>query len=350
MNDDKSPEQVEGQCRESSAAAGEVGSGVAAGPEATDHERRRAALIKAAEAGLAEAHIQLGLICLEGKHGLKNPDEAFEHMKVAADQGHSEACLYLGLFFDAGCGVASDSAASLDWFLRAEAKGSAGACVELGCRYFEGRGVSKDQAKALALFEKGAGLHSPEARLWLGYMHFKGVETLVDYARAGNFTIQAAQADIPEAWYQLYEIADFLADKEGCDWRVEAEWITPLEREEFALDKGAWPDLKRADIQLPKNIDELEVMEPLRILKGAAAREHPEALYHLGKLAGEIAPREEDENVRRKMMEEAQIFLDQALDLGSRGAKTDWVKQWILAKDRSRAAVVRLQAAKELSK
>lgn len=60
----------------------------------------------AAEAGVADAQYDLGVLLLDGKGTFKSEEEAVRYFKLAADQGNADAQYNLGICYYQGRGVA----------------------------------------------------------------------------------------------------------------------------------------------------------------------------------------------------------------------------------------------------
>lgn len=84
----------------------------------------RAQLAKAAEANVAEAQFQLGLMLAEGEGGAKDETGARALFEKAAAQNHPEALVWAGSFAQRGVGGPEDTARAKDYFTRAAALGN----------------------------------------------------------------------------------------------------------------------------------------------------------------------------------------------------------------------------------
>ena len=76
---------------------------------------------KAAEQGLAEAQLVLGLAYTEGEGVPQNDKEAVKWVRKAAEQGLAEAQLVLGRFYAEGENVPKHDQKAYMWFLLAKA-------------------------------------------------------------------------------------------------------------------------------------------------------------------------------------------------------------------------------------
>jgi TPR repeat protein len=103
----------------SNLAAVSGGSGASANPA-----QARAQLAKAAEANVAEAQFQLGMMMAEGEGGPKDEAGARALFEKAAAQNHPEALVWAGSFAQRGVGGPEDTARAKDYFSKAAALGN----------------------------------------------------------------------------------------------------------------------------------------------------------------------------------------------------------------------------------
>ena len=101
-----------------------------------------------AEAGDADAQLQLGHLYESDEGVPKNYAEAAKWYRKAAEQGNAEAQLYLGCLYSIGRGVPKDFAEHLKWIRKAAQQGFADAQIQLGLLYEIGQAVPKDFAEA----------------------------------------------------------------------------------------------------------------------------------------------------------------------------------------------------------
>jgi TPR repeat protein len=90
----------------------------------SDPAQARAQLTKAAEANVAEAQFQLGLLLADGEGGAKDEAGARALFEKAAAQGHAEAMVWAGSFAQRGVGGPEDAARAKDYFSKAAALGN----------------------------------------------------------------------------------------------------------------------------------------------------------------------------------------------------------------------------------
>lgn len=112
-------------------------------------------LIKAAEAGYAEAQYQLGCSIIEMKYN-RPVDEGFMWMTKAAEQDHIFALNNLAMCYQMGEGVDVDYAKALELLTKAANLGDMMAYYNIGQAYVFGFGVKKDILKGLSFVQKVA--------------------------------------------------------------------------------------------------------------------------------------------------------------------------------------------------
>ena len=142
-----------------------------------------------AEAGNADAQLQLGHLYEIGDEVPQDFTEAAEWYRKAAEQGNAEAQLYLGCSYAIGRGVPKDSAEHLKWIRKAAQQGLSDAQVQLGLLYEIGQGVSKD---------------FPEAYMWInlaatgGNKEHKELRDLLEKRMTGEQLIEGQK--LTEEW------------------------------------------------------------------------------------------------------------------------------------------------------
>ena len=101
-----------------------------------------------AEAGNAEAQLNLGWLYHDGWVVPQNSPIAVQLFTKAAEQGLADAQFWLGWMYDIGEGVRRDSATAVTWFRKAADQGDRDAQHNLGLKYGDGNGVPKDAVAA----------------------------------------------------------------------------------------------------------------------------------------------------------------------------------------------------------
>ena len=121
---------------------------VAQAPAAVPHTR--------AEAGEAEAQLQLGIRYATGDGLVQNDKEAALWFERAAKQGLADAQYEYGLALLQGRGVVQDYQAAFEWIEKPALRGHAKAQYSLGELYRYGTGTAIDKARAYLWFNLAA--------------------------------------------------------------------------------------------------------------------------------------------------------------------------------------------------
>jgi len=126
----------------------------------------------AAEAGVAEAQFDLGVLYAQGRGTKRDLTEATRWYRKAADQGNAQAEFALGQMYSRGWGVPRDEADALRWFDLANSPESDGPATDWAS--LEGYGVQKDEEQAARWYESAAKKGHAEAQYNLGCMYADG--------------------------------------------------------------------------------------------------------------------------------------------------------------------------------
>jgi uncharacterized protein len=145
--------------------------------QAISRETSITKLREGAEAGNADAQLQLGLAYQEGKGVTQSYAEAARWFRKAAAAGYDPAQCVLGVAYQAGKGVAQDYAEAARWFRKAAQSGNADGGLLLGLAYKDGKGATQDYAEAARWFRKAAetGYAPAQCALGLAYQEGEGV-------------------------------------------------------------------------------------------------------------------------------------------------------------------------------
>jgi len=95
-------------------------------------------------------------------------------LQARAEAGDADAQVQLGTAYAAGDGVAEDDALAVKWFGRAAEKGSAAGEYSLGEMYLTGRGVSSDLAEAAKWVKRAAEHGDARGQFNLAVMYAQG--------------------------------------------------------------------------------------------------------------------------------------------------------------------------------
>ncbi|OAN75975.1 hypothetical protein A8B82_15805 [Sulfitobacter sp. EhC04] len=118
---------------------------------------------QAADAGLGDASVSLGVLYQEGRGVEQDYLRALELYEGPAAQGNARALNNLGLLYVRGTGVPQDYARAAEYFAAAVELGLATAMTNLGVLYENGYGVELDEERAKELYRAGGRQAEPDA-------------------------------------------------------------------------------------------------------------------------------------------------------------------------------------------
>jgi uncharacterized caspase-like protein len=121
----------------------------------------------------------------------QNYPQAARHYQIAADAGLANADDELGVLFVMGLGVSKDYQRAFDLFNKAAIGGSAAGMSNLGSMYANGFFIRPDQIKALAWYEKSIEAGNALALAQAGTAYFNGKGTPPDHQMAARYFRQA---------------------------------------------------------------------------------------------------------------------------------------------------------------
>jgi len=151
----------------------------------------------AAEAGVAEAQFDLGVLYAQGRGVQRNLTEATKWYRKAAEQGNSEAEFALGQMYSLGWGVPRDEADALRWIQMANDPDSDGPPTDWAL--IEGYGVSRDAKEAAYWYQLAADKGHAEAQYNLGRLYATGEGVRKDEEQALRWVRAAASQGYPPA-------------------------------------------------------------------------------------------------------------------------------------------------------
>ena len=131
-------------------------------------------LLKKAEAGNAEAQLQIAGAYKEGRGVEKNAELAFQWASKSADQGFPLAQIVMGESYYYGEGVEKNYQKAFEYFKKAAESGSAEGQFKLAGCYGYGIGTSKNDEEAVMWLKKAAKQKLPEAMRVLGKLYQDG--------------------------------------------------------------------------------------------------------------------------------------------------------------------------------
>jgi TPR repeat protein len=153
-----------------------------------------------AQSGDAQEKMTLAKTYLDESSGSFDYNKGEALMREAAEAGLAEAQYQMGMLSLGAFGNLPDLPGAVQWFDKAVAQGHAGARYQLGVLYLEGLGVPKDSVKAAALIGEAAQQGNADAMLDYGVLVFRGegvkqdekigAQWLLLSARRGNVIAQ----------------------------------------------------------------------------------------------------------------------------------------------------------------
>lgn len=178
-------------------------------------EQARTAFERLAEAGVAAAHYNLGVMQLRRESASTRPGEAVEHLERAAAGGFVTAQFALGEYYESGRYARPDLPRAMTWYQRAAESGSTDAQVAIATGYYLGRGVPHDAARALHWYREAAKAGDVGAQYLLASMYEKGEGTSIDLRLAHYWYDIAARSGDVAAPGKRDEVARRMAPGSG---------------------------------------------------------------------------------------------------------------------------------------
>lgn len=160
-----------------------------------DYAMAMSELDKAARAGDAQAHYNLGIAYAEGKAVSRDLAKAAEHYRTGASKGSVLAAFNLAQAYRKGEGVAQDHAQAAKWYEFAAKRGDYRAGNELGILYVEGKGVRRDPVEGFAWIYPATHMDIMDDKAMANAMQLAGTLT--------KEQIQTAQAR-GQSYYKRY--------------------------------------------------------------------------------------------------------------------------------------------------
>lgn len=183
----------------------------------------------AAEQGSKEAHLFLGILCMDGNGTAKDEVAAVAHWRVAAEADISEAQFRLGRVLARRRDSAKEG---IDLLRRAVREGGRGgvpqAATALGAIYMKGVHVPADPQEAAEWYERGAMGGDPLAQLVFSQMLLLGDPVPRDEQRGMAMLRMAAGQDYPQAIALLVNLLRNAPDAAEHEQEAEA-WSKRLD-------------------------------------------------------------------------------------------------------------------------
>lgn len=146
-----------------------------------------AALLAKANAGNADAQVQLGDSCAAGSGQARNSKQLAEDYRQAAgwyrkaaDQGSVAGELRLAALYRDGRGVERDMAQAAEWYRMAAEQGDAGAQATLGVLYSMGQGVPHSDVEAYYWLDLAASVKGPDQEKYAANRQMIGTHITAD--------------------------------------------------------------------------------------------------------------------------------------------------------------------------
>lgn len=140
----------------------------------TDNIQALRELHTSAEAGDADAQLNLGGLFFKGQEVAQDYAEAEKWFRIAALKGHPQAQFNLGMMYDTGLGVAVDHAEAAKWYRLAADQGLAIAQLNLGVAYATGQGILQNEPEAVKWLLLAADQGEAQAQFNLAVMYANG--------------------------------------------------------------------------------------------------------------------------------------------------------------------------------
>lgn len=140
----------------------------------SDPAQRLAYFQRGAQAGDAEAELQLAIIYARGEGVAQDYASSANWFRAAANQGVARAQYDLGVLYERGRGVAADPAEAARWYLKSAQAGYPLAQYNLAVCYTRGQGLRQDLAEAALWYRRAAVQGVVQAMINLATMYDKG--------------------------------------------------------------------------------------------------------------------------------------------------------------------------------
>jgi hypothetical protein len=176
-----------------------------------------------ADAGLAEAQFDLGVLYAQGLGVRRDLTEAANWYRKSAEQGNPEAEFALGQLYSRGWGVPRDEADAIRWFQMANSVESDGPPTDWSP--VEGYGMPRDFKQAAYWYQRAADKSHPEAEFNLGRLYPGGNGVKRDQEQAALWISAAATQGFAPAMADLggrYDTASGVAR----DGKLAYFWLT----------------------------------------------------------------------------------------------------------------------------
>lgn len=199
-------------------------------PETRDHEAIVQWYTVAAQSGLVEAMVRLGVIYHMGEGVLPDYNAAADWLIKAQDAGSADAIFHRAGMYMLGHGETKDIELALTMYDKAAQMGSLAANYQLGMIFKDGFAPAKippNGGRAVQFFTAAATKGHVPSAFWLGDLYYNGEKLGVktDLAKALQFFRQSAEGGHPDGAWMTGLI---LAQGYGCEKNLDAarKWLT----------------------------------------------------------------------------------------------------------------------------
>jgi hypothetical protein len=189
-----------------------------------DPAQRLAYFQSGAQAGDANAALQLAILYAKGDGTAQDYATAATWFRAAANQGVARAQYDLGVLYERGRGVQVDLTEAANWYLKAAQGNFPLAQYNLAVCYTKGQGIRKDLPEAALWYRRAASQGVVQAMANLGMMYEKGegvaaspVDAYAWYLAAGQRSNQAAAARASEVFANLPRLDQIRAEALASD-------------------------------------------------------------------------------------------------------------------------------------
>lgn len=159
----------------------------------SDPAQRLAYFQHGAQAGDAEAELQLAILYAKGEGTAQDYPTAAKWFRAAAEQGLPRAQYDLGVLYERGRGVAADAAQAASWYRKAAEGKYPLAQYNLAVAYTKGEGARKDPAEAALWYRRAAAQGVVQAMVNLGMLYERGEGVPVSQVDAYSWYLAAGR-------------------------------------------------------------------------------------------------------------------------------------------------------------
>ena len=190
---------------------------------------------QAAEAGDADAMVQLGIMYISGNDIPEDRNKGFEYFKKAAEQDNADGYAGLGLCYENGLGTSGNIKLAVQNYKKAAEGGNTVSMIRLYNLYRQGEMVVQDPNAAIKYLRLAADSGDLEAMFYLGYEYGLGEIVETDNAAALEYLKKSADAGYATACVvlgTLYYVGEALVEK---DYDIAFRYLTQAESDAASI-------------------------------------------------------------------------------------------------------------------